>query len=131
MSGRQTVVHLLVGVLLGCPFLCLSDLGRGETPEAHALSCACCPSESSDRQPSDDGSNREQKDCLCRGAVVSAPPCVAEGEVEATPLWAFDYSVEATNRLIAVTAAQRGLSSHFPPLSSGRDVRTIIASFLL
>lgn len=127
MSGHPTITYLLVGVLLGCPVSCLSHPARGPAVETHALSCSCCPSEPSDRQPADEDSSDGQKDCLCRGAVVDAPARVADHYVESAVV----RSLEAANPLIVTAAARQRLAAGFPPLSSGRKVRVLLASFLL
>ena len=134
MMYRQTTVHLLVGVLLGCPFVCLSELGREKGTEARALSCACCSPESSDSQPCHDGSNREQKDCLCGGAVMFPAVRVEGGDVEVTPLSAIDHYLEVTNTPVAESAGEAGLAffpSHFPPFSSGREICALTGVLLL
>jgi len=134
MTYHQTTVHLLVSVLLACPFLCFLRLGGGEGAEARALSCACCSPDSSDSQPCHDGSNREQKDCLCHGAIMVPAMRVADGEAGVTPLAAVDHYFEVTNRPVAEIAGRVGassLSSHFPPFSSGREICALTGVLLL
>ncbi len=131
---QRTTVHLLVGVLLGCPFFCLSELGREKGAEVRAPSCACCSPESSDSQPCHDGSNREQKDCLCRGAIMFPAERVEGGDVEVTPLSAIDHYLEVTNTPVAQSAGEAGPSSfpsHSPPFSSGREICALTGVLLL
>ena len=134
MIYRRTTVHLLVCVLLACPFFCLLELGGEKGAEAGALSCACCSPDSSDNHPFHDGSNREQKNCLCRGAILFPTMRVADGDVGVTPLSAIDHYLEVTNTLVAESAGEAGLSSfpsHFPPSSSGREICALTGVLLL
>jgi len=125
MIYRQTTVHLLICVLLGCPFFCLLELGGKKEAEGRAVSCACCAPESSDNQPFHDGSNRARKDCLCQGAIMLPTTRVADGDVGVATLSAIDHYLEVTNTPVAESAGEAGLSSfpsHFPPFSSGREI---------
>ncbi len=133
MSYRTITVHLLVGVLLGCPFSCLLKLGQAKAPVVRPLSCTCCP-ESSDSQPCHDGSNRDQKDCLCRGAIMFPTMRVAVGDVAAAPLAAIDHYLEVANTPITESAGEAGLSffpAHFPSFSSGREICALTGVLLL
>ena len=130
----QTTVHLLVGVLLGCPFVCLSELGREKGAEVRAPSCACCSPGSSDSQPCHDGSNREQKDCLCGGAIMFPAVRFAVGDVGVAPLSAIDHYLEVANTPVVGIAGEADLSSfasHFPPFSSGREICALTGVLLL
>jgi hypothetical protein len=134
MIYRRTTVHLLVFVLLGCPFFCLLQLGGENGAEARAPSCACGSSDSSDNQPFHDGSNNEQEDCLCRGAIMFPGVRVADGEVGVSPLSAVAPYLAVTNTQIAESAGEAGVCSfpsHFPPLSSGRDICVLTGVLLL
>lgn len=134
MIYRQTTVHLLVCVLLACPLFCLLALGGEEGPEDRSPSCACCSPDSSDSRPCHDGSDREQKNCLCRGAVICTIMRVADGDLEATPPSAIDHYLEVTNGPVAEIAGVAGLSSlpsHFPPFSSGREICALTGVLLL
>lgn len=134
MMYHQTIIHLLVVVLLGCPFFCLSELDREKVAEAPVASCACCSPESSDSQPCHDGPNRERKDCLCRGAIMLPAMRVTINEVEITPLSAIDRYLVVTNMPVADEAGEAGSSSfpvHFPPFSSGREICALTGVLLL
>ena len=134
MIYHQTTAGLLVCILLGCPFFCLLELGGEKGAEARALSCACCSPDSSGDEPFHDSSNREQKDCLCRGAVIATPVRGADGDIGVTPLSAIDHYPEVTNTLVAQSADKAGLSSfhsHFPPFSSGREICALTGVLLL
>ncbi len=134
MIYRQTTVHLLVCVLLGCPFFCLLELGGEKGAEARVPACACCPPDSSDNQPFHGSSNREQPDCLCRGAIMFSAVRVEGGDVGVTPLSAIANYLGATNTPVAQSAGKTGLSSfpsHFPPFSSGREICALTGVLLL
>ena len=134
MTYHQTVANLLVGVLLGCPFFGLLELGGEDGAEVGAVSCACDSQDSSDSQPCHDGSNREQKDCLCHGAILFPTMRVAVGDVGVTPLSAIDHYLEVTNRPVSEIAGEPGVSSspsHFPPFSSGREICALTGVLLL
>ena len=134
MVYHQTTVHLLVGVLLGCPFFCLLEWDGGAGAEAHALSCACCSPDSSDSQPCRDDSNPEQKNCLCHGAIMFPATRVAVSDVGVTPLSDIDHYLVVANTPVAENAGEAGLSSipsHFPPFSSGRAICALTGVLLL
>ena len=134
MVYRQTTVGLLVCVLLGCPFFCLLELDGEEGAEARALSCACCSPDSSENQPYHDDSNCEQKDCLCRGAIMFSGSRVADGDVGVTQILAVDPYLAVTNTRVAQSAGGAGVclfSSRFPPFSSGREICALTGVLLL
>jgi hypothetical protein len=136
---RSATTHLIVAVLLACPFLCLSQGTAGaETPSTDGCrsGCGCCshstPASSKDcpgKQDSRQGSGA----CLCRGAVMDRHVVAPDPGHEIS---AFDVPPDIMFLVRQSLAAERSFSTeragcHFSAAVSGRAVRALIASLLL
>jgi hypothetical protein len=138
MVLRAAIVHLLVAVLLACPYPCLMRAAASLAACA-ADDCAvdddCCGSPGSETGDGHCGTPDccpEGGTCLCHGAVISphvAPPSLDLAIVTL-------LSLDGPTLVRETVAIDRGFGDeqaacHFAAVSSGRAVRALIASFLL
>lgn len=138
MTFRTATVHLVVGVLLVCPYSCLCravDSLRSSPAEGSRGGCTCCNHSlpKKDRQrPGEPIRCPASGTCLCRGAIMDRPATVPD----------FDHSVVSSLRpdatfligdsLVLNDAFSRNrAASHFSWVDSGRALRALIESFLL
>ncbi len=133
MSTRISIVTLLSAVLLGCPFICLG--------EAVGTSCgefACCDCQDQEPAPGacpmPDGPVEDEPDCLCRGAIAGAdgPSIVSDLENEVRFIEDIDVLLAGAHSVVnRFVESLPFRASHFPPLSSGRDICALISARLL
>ena len=132
MLAKRTVAWPLVLALCACPCLCLAQESAAET-KAQVHAAPCCPADNpSGPQPGHD--SLPVSTCLCGGAVMDWQARAADVESDgATAFLAF--AVPETTFSAGTTAATAGTfgcgGSPFPPWVSGREIRALIASFLL
>ncbi len=133
MSARITVVTLLTAALLGCPFICLGE-GAG-TPCPDVACCDCQDQEPVRNEcPTPDGPVEDESDCLCRGAIAGAdgPRVVSNLENEVRFVEDVDDSLAGAHSVVnRFVESLPFRASHFPPLSSGRDICALINARLL
>jgi hypothetical protein len=137
--GTATV-HLLTAVLLVCPYLCLSHTpaGASSTCGPRSVCCDCC-SRSAPQQNQGDRDRPNQSDsrkgsgtCLCHGAVIDRhaempnPHQVVATYLQLDAAAPTDETSGRDDHLSTIGAA-----CHFPAAESGRELRALIASFLL
>jgi len=138
MWPRIVIVHLLVVILLACPYPCLSQaaaaVGKGTRGHGCGRGC-CCPgpaSETGKDRPGEPGSRPASGTCLCHGAVTDRPaalPNPDDGFVSLLPPDGMLLTGESFCAEARLLAGQR--ACHFPLADSGREVRALIASLLL
>jgi hypothetical protein len=134
MNRRRFVTSLLIAGLLGCPYVCLSEVPEIQRAGDSGRSCAgCCCLPAADDSQRGSLPLSEPKNCLCAGAVFEASPRDSDidpGE-EGSYLWAAVQDPAA----VRATALDGGpavvLLKHYWPTSSGRELRALLASFLL
>jgi hypothetical protein len=144
LAGRMTAfgkatAQLLVVVLLGCPYFCLSSpMAVGGTPaagERKCSPCGCCcqpASQGGEERPSQPDSCTEIGTCLCHGAVMDRHVDVPNPEQTLVTF----LQEEAGTQAWASPAVELGTPAtrsacHFPAADSGREVRALIASLLI
>jgi len=127
---RTGIIHLLIGVLLACPYLCASESPSCVTPcQTGGCSCHNHNDRSDEQSPqSPDGSH---PDCLCHGATIEwvrpadlgepAPPAI---------IWLIDDFIPMTISL-PVSAASSERLHPFPPFATGRDICTLRGLWLI
>jgi len=137
MTAR-IITHLLIALLLGCPFVCLHQKTEAGVADMCAVVCACCSpcqQHPSEQYPSDGAPESGRQNCACKGAVVQAPSRATDMDLHCNSLWYFAadilYPVVCHRDLTGGADGSHSAVSHFPPLSSGQDVRAIISSRLL
>ncbi len=122
------ITHLLITVVLACPYLCLGE-ARDSVGSTCTSGCGCSQNPPADEspEPSDD-----DPDCLCHGAVVDADVRIANLDL-VTPLtlsWLVANStMGSTSTVLARFDFEQPL--HFPPFSTGRDVCALTCTRLL
>ena len=133
MNTRISIVMLLSAVLLGCPFICL---GEGAGTSCADVACCDCQDQEPARNesPTPDGPVEDESDCLCHGAIAGAdgPSIVSDLENEVRFVEDVDDLLAGAHSV--VNRAVESLpfrASHFPPLSSGRDICALINARLL
>jgi hypothetical protein len=134
MNPRPFVTFLLIAGLLGCPYVCLSEVP--EIPRAgegcSCTGCGCLPSPD-DGQPGSGLPLSEPKNCLCAGAVFEAGPRDSNTQSgdEGFLLWAAVQGPAAVRTIALVGGPDVVLSKHPWATDSGRELRALLASFLL
>ena len=140
MFLRGLTTWLLVAVLLGCPYVCILQLALPMSMSDSLCSCGSCHgldhSEFLEPPPSDSGSSEGQTPCLCKGAVLECSEKLIDIGREAARSSFFEDALLALSRRPASSAINDGRcflahASHFPPLSSGRDICALVNSRLL
>ena len=137
---RAATVYVLVGTLLFCPYLCLPRAAAKE-PGRHAcdglIEDHCCPSPSPSSgpngdRPGDSGSKAQGGNCLCHGAVLQSPTTLPSLDIAFAALLPIgDLAVAKSSVCGGNFFAVEQTVCHFPAADSGREVRALIASFLL
>jgi hypothetical protein len=124
---------LLLASLLGCPYLCLA---HSLVPAAQMVPCcAACTSSASEPGPQDLPINpADGRDdcgaCLCRGAVLDAPSRDLDAHAEPSGIIrAMEDS--QPSRTVTLDPCRVAHAAQFAALSSGREIRALIASRLL
>jgi len=140
MTAR-VITYLLIALLLGCPFVCLRQNAEAGAADVLAVVCACCSDERlsqqhpSEQYPSDGAPESGRQNCPCKGAVVQAPSRATDLDLHCNAFWCFAADIlspAVCHRDLAGGAdGSHSVVSHFPPLSSGQDVRALISSRLL
>ena len=131
MTAR-VITYLLIALLLGCPFVCLHQKAEAGAADV----CACCSDERPCQQhPSDSTPEGGRQNCACKGAVVQALSRATDLALHCDAFWCFAVDILSPTvchrDLTGGADGSRSAVSHFPPLSSGRDVRALISSRLL
>jgi hypothetical protein len=138
MTARLTIC-LLIALLLGCPFVCLHQ--KAEAGAADVCTDVCCSDERpcqqhpSEQYPSDGAPEGGRQNCACKGAVVQAFSRPVDLELHCNVLWYFAADVLSPavchRDLTGGADGSHSAVSHFPPLSTGQDVRALVSSRLL
>jgi hypothetical protein len=129
--ARVTVAYLLIATVLICPYLCL-----GEETEAvacaQAVGCSCSYEplgRDNDAPASPEG---DEHDCLCQGAIEAAKVDDSIlGADELTLCWVILQDSEVSFPTSACSTLGPRHSVHFPPLSTGREICTLVNARLL
>jgi hypothetical protein len=132
---RTATIHLIIAVLLACPYVCLSHAAAMPQSARSSGGCTCCSrpvpqnSKSCPVQP-----ERQQRGgtCLCHGAVMDRQTHMPGLERAIVLLEAPDAPAIMSEPLAVERVFWTGwVASHFPTADSGREVRALIASLLL
>ena len=147
---RASIAHVLVGILLTCPFFCLHQSAAGsgacgavETAaadsdgnDAGCPCCPCCPCRPSGSKPDRSGPKAPQPRgggaCLCHGAVMerhATPPTPDLQFVSAVPRE--DSILHPGPMMADGSLALNPSTCDFATVFSGRTLRALIASFLI
>jgi hypothetical protein len=126
---RTALSSILIALVVVCPYFCLGNIA-GDAG-ARTTACSCCQTCGTSGDECPGNSDTGEPDCLCHGAILS--------KVESSESAADNFCVHIAisslvdNRLngIASSALDESLSSHFPPLSSGREICSLICVQLL
>jgi hypothetical protein len=132
VSIRVAAVHVMIAVVLACPFLCAAQAESAETEGSESVWCGShAPSDEDGKQCPEgpESGHCSCRACLCRGAVV-------DRHVETPRLTRLFAAYTAVNVASAEIIFRTGLpvphtACHFPAAESGREVRALIESFLL
>jgi hypothetical protein len=118
---RPATIHLLIALVLICPYMCLGEAVSGLVAplQTHVCSCNHQDDSSSDKTP--DSPNDSDPDCLCHGAIFDASGS-ADDELASTAAvyWLLEVASFPTNLSLAAVAFEP--PHQFPPFSTGRDV---------
>jgi len=128
---RTIIAYLLIAVVLICPYLCLGEEGAWTVAHSSAAGCACCgePAQSNGEAP--ESPDEGEPDCLCHGAIMdgSRVEC-PEARADEMLILALDLN-DDTLASSLLSALGSPLPSHFPPLSTGREICAICCALLL
>lgn len=126
---RTTLPHLLILIVLICPYLCLGE-EAGEDGAACATICSCASERDSSRHESPGPPLDYDPTCLCHGAIVVQLTTVEVDHSNPLLDWHGDTTVALAKCPILASVSFE--SPHqFPPFSSGRDVCALTCAFLL
>jgi hypothetical protein len=140
MVLRAATIHLLVAVLLACPYVCLLGAADSVGPTAardgrHARCRCCCSGPCSDEgkdRPGKRDSRQESGTCLCHGAVMDRQVSLPNPGHEVVTFLPLDAAGPLGESFIADEGfLSRPTACHFPAATSGRILRALIESFLL
>jgi hypothetical protein len=134
---RRVTVYLLVVAVLACPYPCLARAAGGQASAIGECRDAdsCCPGPRSATGRNQSGQPIAlpgSGTCLCHGAVADRPVAPPDPDAGIAAFLPSDVLFAGCEP----PAFERGLctelaASHFPTANSGREVRALIASFLL
>jgi hypothetical protein len=136
VAFRVTTVHVVVAVLLTCPFICLAQAaGLSTSTACDPSGCGCCPKSASGggkECPGKPDPYQGSGTCLCHGAVMDRHVVAPDPGHEFVGFVPLDTGLLAQGPV----ADEGGLttqraSCHFPSADSGRAVRALIVSLLL
>jgi hypothetical protein len=141
LGFRVATIHAVVGVLLACPFVCLSHAAAAAAgAQASAAvggqsGCDCCsgscPGGSKDC-PGKPDSRQGGGTCLCHGAVMDRHVVSPDPGLAVVTFLLPDAMLQRGEPLtIEQGFLTERVSCHFPAADSGREVRALIASLLL
>ena len=137
---RRATVFIIIGTLLFCPYTCLGRAAAATETDSLAHDCRgddCCGSlpgsgAGGDR-PKPSHSGAQGGSCLCHGAVLQSPAIMPGVDAGPVAFVAVDDLLAMTRSSIfpySLFAVEHTIC-HFPAADSGREVRALIASFLL
>jgi hypothetical protein len=138
MVVRVATVLFLIATLVVCPLACLGEaVAASVSPDVGSgfgvsEPCSCCaPTKDNQRTPSDPGPGQKSGSCLCHGAVLGDHS--ADSELHPAPVfWAIPaLSASMAFGRSAIDAPVEKHACHFANADSGREVRTLIESFVL
>jgi hypothetical protein len=135
MIHRRFVTFLLIAGLLGCPYVCLSEvpeIERASEPGCSCSGCCCLPSPDNS-QPGGKLPLSEPKNCLCAGAVFAVSPKNLDTDPgdDGFLLWATVQDPAEIRATALAGGPDVFLSKHPRPTSPGRELRALLGSFLL
>ena len=142
MFSRKFISAFMTAIVLACPLFdggeccgtCSPDavVEAAEAP-SHEHGCGC--SDGGEESPSFPGPGHDcpdgchDSDCVCNGAVLPESTTCPDHRIVAIATCLVFSDCPALVQESAVSLEARGC--HFPPLITGRRIRTIVASFLL
>jgi len=128
---HATLTHLLIFVVLSCPFLCrgVESSVSAPTCESHCCKCSETKSPADDQTPSP--TNGSDSDCFCQGAIFDGRRPVDIDEAAPPVIARLFYDSVLPIDAIAVVGHSFESPHQFPPLSTGRDVCTLKCALLL
>lgn len=127
---RASLAHLLIFVVLICPYFCLGEAACATGTSGHVGDCSCAKHNDHPGGkaplPSD-----SDTDCLCHGAII-ANVQTAEHD-DPIPLWDHWLIDDAVVSPIDSSLASISFEPphQFPPFSTGRDVCVLTRALLL
>ena len=145
MFSRKFISVLMTAIVLACPFvdggeccgMCSPDSAAeiAEIQSSHGHGCDC--SGDDDNTPILPGPGHDcpdgchDSDCVCSGAVLAeSTKCPNRDDVLVASAYTLVmFTSPSFAQDTAATFMCRGC--HFPPLIVGRDIRTLVASYLL
>ncbi len=146
MMARKTVVAVLVLTVAVCPFTGLAAAVAHSQPDSGAVAngatpAACCagcrtsgpPRTDNQGTPTDNKPEPVHCNCICGGVVFASADDATASLDNMTVAWTTDLDDDICHRggNVDIGATDRSRACHFPPFASGRDVRTLCASFLI
>jgi len=146
MTARLLTAYFLVLLLVSCPYFCLAESPGTVAGVAAARPCSHCNgcSRSGDRAPTDRAPTDDRTDtgcgnCLCHGAVFYGWKVQSQQRVESPESRVQSRNALALYRCLRLCSTldsglwtlDSGLSCHFPPYSTGREICALISSRLL
>lgn len=118
---RPATTHLLIALVLICPYLCLGEAVGGLVAPCQTHVCSCNQQEDSSSDKTPESPNDSDPDCLCHGAIFDASRSADDELASSVAMcWLLEVASAPTNLSLAAVSFE---SPHqFPPFSTGRDV---------
>ncbi|HUG67145.1 MAG TPA: hypothetical protein VMM76_05315 [Pirellulaceae bacterium] len=127
---KTSIAHLLIAIVLICPYLCLGGETGSESASRVTVGCTCCsdhpeqPGGETPRSPAD-----QDTDCLCHGAIFDGSRTDDSELSRPTINWVLDVASTFTNLSLAAVSFEP--PHQFPPFSTGRDVCALTCTLQL
>lgn len=128
---RITTSHLLIAIVLTCPYLCLGEVASASGESCQAGSCSCAKHQDQATGETPQPFHENESDCLCRGAITGG---VRPAELDFSAPLAIDWlSDDAICSFAALSLADTSSEPphQFPPFSTGRDICVLACALLL
>ncbi len=143
MLIRRLSTVVMTALVLLCPFFSCGECGgispaaaadSVEGEAAGALFCSCCRGEHTAPVKPELPDDERDVDCFCAGTVLPAvAECPEPGDSTGDlPLTVVDSAYALSPQaLLSHSSRLPRNRCHFPPMSSGREIRALIDSHLL
>lgn len=128
---RTATSHLLIAIVLVCPYLCLGEAVGEIIVTCHGCGSECFHDQCQPNDETPDAPSRSDSDCLCHGAITDGVRSVEfDLDLSLNIDWIGGTTLTpAIPTLFADTSLEP--PHHFPPFSTGWDVCVLTCALLL
>ena len=127
---RTILTYMLIVIVAVCPYFCLGSIA--DDVDVRAVSCSCCQTCGSSGDESPDNSDTGEPDCLCHGAILhSKIECPDATASDLNTYIALSWFTDTTFDCCSLSVPDASRSCHYPLLSTGREICSLISVQLL